>query len=131
MPVNVDDFANADSVFREQIRTEMLLATANLNRIATLLQAGLADPQVLKEFREAVDRVREAGWIAQQGLDSAQSQKTTEMLFAHRARAALSLLRQLRLELERTNQSHAAALLQELVDAGSAFNEAAIAQGAE
>jgi CHASE3 domain sensor protein len=109
----------------------MLLATANLNRIATLLQAGLADPQVLKEFREAVDRVREAGWIAQQGLDSAQSQKTTEMLFAHRARAALSLLRQLRLELERTNQSHAAALLQELVDAGSAFNEAAIAQGAE
>jgi hypothetical protein len=53
------------------------------------------------------------------------------MLFAHRARAALSLLRQLRLELERTNQSHAAALLQELVDAGSAFNEAAIAQGAE
>jgi hypothetical protein len=77
MPINVDDFANADSAFREQIKTEMQRATENLNRIATLFQAGLAHPQVLKEFRESVDRVREAGWIAQQGLDSAQSPQTT------------------------------------------------------
>jgi multidrug resistance efflux pump len=106
----------------------MQRATENLNRIATLFQAGLADRQVLKEFREAVDRVREAGWIAQQGLDSAQSQQTIEMLFAHRARAAISLLKHLRLELERMNQPPAA--LQELLEACSAFHEAAIARGA-
>lgn len=131
MPINVDDFANADSAFREQIKTEMQRATENLNRIATLFKAGLAHPQVLKEFRESVDRVREAGWIAQQGLDSAQSpQITAEMLFAYRARAATSLLKHLRLELERMDQPPAAAPLQELVKAGSAFNEAAIARGA-
>jgi hypothetical protein len=47
----------------------MQRVTANLNRIATLLKSGLAHPQVLKEFRESVDRVREAGWIAQR-IDS-------------------------------------------------------------
>jgi multidrug resistance efflux pump len=128
MPINVNDFANADSAFREQIKVEMQRATENLNRIATLFQVGLADRQVLKEFREAVDRVREAGWIAQQGLDAAQSQKTTEMLFAHRARAAISLLKQLRLELERMDPPPAA--LPELLEAGSAFHEAANARGA-
>ena len=128
MPINVDDFANADSAFREQIKVEMQHATENLNRIAALFQAGLADRQVLKEFREAVDRVREAGWIAQQGLDAAQSQKTVEMLFAHRARAAISLLKQLRLEIERMDTPPAA--LQELLEAGSAFHDAAIACGA-
>jgi hypothetical protein len=130
MPINVKDFADADSAFREQIKIEMQRATANLNRIATLLQAGLVGPQVLKEFRESVDRVREAGWIAQQGLDAAQSEKTTEMLFTYRARAALSLLKQLRLELECMNQSPAAAPLKELLDAGTAFHEAAIARDA-
>lgn len=128
MPINVNDFADADSAFREQIKVEMQRATENLNRIATLFKAGLADPQVLKEFREAVDRIREAGWIAQQGLDSAQNQKTTEMLFAHRARAAISLLKQLRLELERMDTPPAT--LQELLKASSAFNQAAIACGA-
>jgi hypothetical protein len=128
MPINVNDFADADSAFREQIKVEMQRATENLNRIATLFKAGLADPQVLKEFREAVDRIREAGWIAQQGLDSAQNQKTAEMLFAHRARAAISLLKQLRLELEHMDTSPAT--LPELLKASSAFNQAAIARDA-
>jgi len=131
MPININDFANADSAFREQIKLEMQRATENLNRIATLFQAGLADPQVLKEFRESVDRVREAGWIAQQGLDSAQSQQTTtEMLCAHRARAAISLLKHLCLELEHINLPSATVPLQELLEAGSAFHEAVIARGA-
>jgi hypothetical protein len=130
MPIDVKDLANADGAFREQIKTEIMRATANLNRIATLLQAWFVDPRVLKEFRESVDRVREAGWIAQQGFDSAQSRKTTEMLFAHRARAATSLLNHLRLELERMNQPPAAAHLKELLEAGSSFREAAIARGA-
>ncbi len=130
MPINLDDFANADSAFREQIKTEMQRATENLNRIAKLFQAGLAHPQVLREFRESVDRVREAGWMAQQGLDLAQSQQTTaEILFAYRARAATSLLKHLRIELERVDQPPEAAALQELVKAGSAFNEAAIVRG--
>jgi hypothetical protein len=125
MPINVQDFADADNAFREQIKAEMQRATATLHHIAALLQAGFADPQMLKEFRESVDRVREAGWIAQQGLDSAQSQEATEMLFAHRARAAISLLKQLRLELELMNQAPAAAPLKELLEAGSAFMETA------
>jgi hypothetical protein len=122
MPINVQDFADADDAFREQIKAEMQRATTNLHHIAALLQAGFADPQMLKEFRESVDRVREAGWIAQQGLDSAQA---AEMLFAHRARAAISLLKQLRLELEFMNQAPAAAPLKDLLEAGSAFIEMA------
>jgi hypothetical protein len=130
MPINLDEFANADNAFQEQIETEMQRVTANLNRIATLLKSGLAHPQVLKEYRESVDRVREAGWIAQQGLDSAQSQKTTEMLFAHRARAALSLLKQLRLELKCMNQLPITVPFRELLEACSSFHEAAMARGA-
>ena len=130
MPINVNDFANADSAFRAQIKAELQRATETLNLIAALFQAGFAEPQVLKEFREAVDRVREAGWIAQQALDSAESQQTTEMLFAHRARAAISLLKHLRLELEHINLPSSTTLLQDLLKAGSAFHEAAIARGA-
>ena len=127
MPINIDDFANANSAFQDQIKIELQRATTALNHIATLLQAGFADPQVLREFRESVDRVRESGWIAQQGLDAAQTQKTTEMLFAHRAHAAISLLAHLRHEIERTHQPPAVAPLQELLDASSSFHKAAIA----
>jgi hypothetical protein len=130
MPIYLDEFANADSAFKEQIETEMQRVTANLNLIAKLLKSGLAHPQVLKEFRESVDRVREVGWIAQPGLDSAQGQKTTEMLFAHRTRSALSLLKHLRLELECMNQLPMAVPLRELLEACSSFREAAIARGA-
>jgi hypothetical protein len=95
MPIDPGDYAEANTAFREQIAQELQRATAALNRIATLLRAGLADPQLLREFRQSVDRVREAGWIVQQSLDSEQRQEVGALLFAHRARAVISLLKYL------------------------------------
>jgi hypothetical protein len=125
MPINLQEFANADGGFREQVTAEMQHTTKALGRIAALLQAGLADPKLLMEFREAVDRVREAGWILQQGLDSAQPDATGELLFAHRARAATSLLKQLRLDLENLDPAAIAEALKMLLEASSTFLEAA------
>ena len=99
MPIDPADYSHSNAAFREQVSVEMQRGTATLNRIATVLRAGLAEPRLLMEFREAVDRVREAGWIVQQSLDAEQGRQISAMLFAHRARAVISLMRNLRHDL--------------------------------
>jgi len=65
MPIDPGDFTNADGAFQEQIENEMQRVTNNLNRITTLLKAGLAHPQALKEFRESRRRMLNARWAYQ------------------------------------------------------------------
>lgn len=128
MPIDPTQYTAANVAFREQITLELQRATATLNRIATLLRAGLAEPQLLKEFREAVDRVREAGWIVQQSLDSGQRQEINALLFSHRARAVISLLKHLCENLEAVTQD-ATVPLPELLGSTAGFLDAARACG--
>jgi hypothetical protein len=124
MPINPTEYTAADAAFREQIAIELQRSTATLNRIATLLRAGLADPNLLKEFRAAVDRVREAGWIVQQSLDSDQRQEIGALLFAHRARAVTSLLNHLREDIEAV--AHDASIpMDELLESTAGFLDSA------
>jgi hypothetical protein len=123
MPINPKQYAEADNAFREQIAVELQRGTATLNRITSLLHAGLVDSQLLKEFRVSVDRIRETGWIVQQALDSEDPQDQTELLFAHRARAMISLLKQLRRDVERLSPK-ADVPLPELLKLNAEFLEA-------
>ncbi|MGA2991492.1 MAG: hypothetical protein ABSD88_13525 [Candidatus Korobacteraceae bacterium] len=124
MPIDPKEYSAADAAFREQIGVELQRSTATLNRIATLLRAGLAEPQPLKEFREAVDRVREAGWIVQQSLDCQEQKEISGLLFAHRARAVSSLLKHLREDLE-TITEDVASPLDELLESIAGFLDSA------
>jgi predicted TIM-barrel fold metal-dependent hydrolase len=120
MPINLNEYREADTDFQERVTAELQRATATLKGIATLLRAGLADPQLLREFREAVDRAREVGWIVQQSLDSQQRQEIAELLFAHRARAMLSLLKHLREDFK-TITPNAAIPMHELLESTAGF----------
>jgi len=122
MPIDPKLYTEADVAFNEQITLELQKATAILNRIATLLRAGLADPQLLKEFRTSVDRVREVGWIVQQSLDAPQ--EVSGLLFARRAWAAISLLKQLREDLEVVKQNSEVPMY-DLVAAAAGFIDSA------
>ncbi len=124
MPIDPTQYAEATVAFQEQVARELQRATATLKGVATLLRAGLADPQPLKEFREQVDRAREVGWIAQQSLDGQQKQDIGPLLFAHRARAVISLLRHLREDLGAMAQD-ASMPLDELLKSAAGFLDSA------
>lgn len=101
MPIDPKQYAEADQAFGEQIENEVQRGTATLNRLAQMLNAGMVDSQLLKEFRESVDRVRETGWIVQQAIDSKENQDSVALLFEYRVRAMMSLFKNLRRDLER------------------------------
>lgn len=124
MPIDPNEYNEADIAFQERIAQELQRATATLKGVATLLRAGLADPHMLKEFREAVDRAREVGWIVQQSLDCQQRQDIIELLFAHRAQALISLLKHMREDFDAITPT-AAIPMDELLESTAGFLDSA------
>jgi hypothetical protein len=92
---------DADKVFHQQVSSQVARTTAELNRLETLLSAGMVDRQVLTEFRDAVNRVRQTGWQVQTWLEG-DPRALRALLIEDRIRIATRLANQLASELEAT-----------------------------
>ncbi len=58
-----------DQAYLALVTNQVKRATQELQKLETLLQAGMVDRAVLAEFREAVDQIRKTSWCVQQSLD--------------------------------------------------------------
>ncbi len=99
MPIRVDDFAEYEKTYSDQLNSQIEQVAASLMHLDKLMVAGLVDRRILQVFREAVDRVRTTGWVVQQTLDN-RNANVSEVLLTERIRAAVRLLTQLSGELE-------------------------------
>lgn len=118
MPIRVDDFADSERAYANQLNSQIEQVSRSLTHLDKLLVAGLVDRRVLTSFREAVDRVRTTGFVVQQAIDGSHPvSQITEALHTERIGAATRTIKQLTAELK---ASHPAAPVQgsdELVNA--------------
>jgi hypothetical protein len=96
--MNEDAIKQADKAFSEQVSSQVARVTGELNRLESLLSAGMVDRQVLTDFRDAVNRVRQTGWQVQTWLEG-DSRALRALLVENRIRVTIRLANQLAAEL--------------------------------
>ncbi len=101
MPIRVDDFADSEKAYANQLNSQIEQISRALMHLDKLLVAGLVDRRVLTSFREAVDRVRTTGFVVQQAIDGSQpATQVTEALLTERVGAATRTIAHLSAELK-------------------------------
>lgn len=58
----------ANRAFAKLVTGQVARVTSELLKLEQLLKAGMVDPGVLREFRQAVDNVRKTSWTVEQSL---------------------------------------------------------------
>ncbi len=99
--MNENGLKEADQAFSLQVSSQVARITGELNRLETLLSAGMVDRQVLTEFRDSVNRVRQTGWQVQTWLEG-DPRALRALLIEDRVRVATRLANQLASELGTT-----------------------------
>jgi hypothetical protein len=100
MAIRVDDFADSEKQFANQLNAQIEQVSRSLMHLDKLLVAGLVDRRVLSSFREAVDRVRTTGFVVQQAIEGSQPKsQITEALLVERVDAASRTIKHLAAEL--------------------------------
>ena len=59
-----------DKAFMALVTNQVQRVTQELNKLERMLQAGMVDRAVLREFRKAVDLIRQTSWDVQNSLDA-------------------------------------------------------------
>jgi hypothetical protein len=104
--MNDDGLKEADKAFSQQVSSQVTRITGELNRLENLLSAGMVDRQVLTEFRDSVNRVRQTGWQVQTWLEG-DSRALRALLIEDRVRVATRLANQLASELTANSKGFA------------------------
>jgi hypothetical protein len=101
MPIRVDDFADSEKHYADQLNGQIEQVSRSLMHLDKLLVAGLVDRRVLTSFREAVDRVRTTGFVVQQAIEGTRPiSQITEALLVERVIAATRTIKHLTAELQ-------------------------------
>jgi hypothetical protein len=101
MPIRVDDFADSERAYANQLNAQIEQVSRSLTHLDKLLVAGLVDRRVLASFREAVDRVRTTGFVVQQSIDGTRpATQITDAVLAERVGAATRTLKFLAADLK-------------------------------
>lgn len=115
MPIRVDDFADSERAYANQLNAQIEQVSRSLMHLDKLLVAGLVDRRVLASFREAVDRVRTTGFVVQQAIDGTHpATQITDAVLAERIGAATRTLKLLAGDLKSNAQNTAVAGIDEL-----------------
>jgi hypothetical protein len=89
------------------VRTRLEKAIPELQGLQELLLSDDLDPHVLADFRDAVNRVRNAAWVAQQYAARKERNQDSTSVFSlmagERIRAAYQLCRSISKDLKRTD----------------------------
>ncbi len=101
MPIRVDDFADSEKQYANQLNSQIEQVSRSLMHLDKLLVAGLVDRRVLTSFREAVDRVRTTGFVVQQSIEGrTPGSQITEAVLTERIGAATRTIKHLTSELQ-------------------------------
>lgn len=101
-----NNLKEADKAFSDQVSAQVARITAELQRLETLLSAGMVDRQVLTKFRDAINQVRQTGWQVQTWLEG-DPRALRALLIEDRIRVATRLANQLAAELGTTPKGFA------------------------
>jgi hypothetical protein len=108
MPIRVDDFADSEKQYANQLNSQIEQVSRSLMHLDKLLVAGLVDRRVLTSFREAVDRVRTTGFVVQQAIEGTRpTSQITEALLVERVLAATRTVKHLTAELQNSKPANA------------------------
>lgn len=101
MPIRIDDFADSEKQYAQQLNAQIEQVSRSLMHLDKLLVAGLVDRRILTSFREAVDRVRTTGFVVQQAIEGSRpTAQITEAVLAERVQAATRTIKHLTSELQ-------------------------------
>jgi hypothetical protein len=101
MPIRVDDFADSEKQYAQQLNAQIEQVSRSLMHLDKLLVAGLVDRRVLTSFREAVDRVRTTGFVVQQAIEGSRpTAQITDAVLAEKVQAATRTIKHLTAELQ-------------------------------
>ncbi|HEU5403532.1 MAG TPA: hypothetical protein VFU86_19415 [Terriglobales bacterium] len=101
MAIRVDDFADSEKTYANQLNSQLEQVSRSLNHLDKLLVAGLVDRRLLSSFREAVDRVRTTGFVVQQAIDGSRPvTQINDAILAERIAAATRTLKLLATDLK-------------------------------
>ncbi len=118
MPIRVEDFADSENVYANQLNSQIEQASRALMQLDKLLVAGLVDRRVLASFREAVDRVRTTGFVVQQAIDGSRlAPQIAEAVLAERVAATTRTTKLLAAELKSSRPATPVQGAEELVNA--------------
>lgn len=118
MPIRVDDFADSEKAYANQLNAQIEQVSRSLTHLDKLLVAGLVDRRVLSSFREAVDRVRTTGFVVQQAIDGTRpATQITDAVLAERVGAATRTLKLLTTDITSSQRNTPVAGMEELVAA--------------
>ncbi len=107
MPIRVDDFADSERQYADQLNSQIEQVSRSLMHLDKLLVAGLVDRRVLTSFREAVDRVRTTGFVVQQAIEGTRpTSQITEALLVERVSAATRTIKHLAAELQNSKPAN-------------------------
>jgi uncharacterized protein YdgA (DUF945 family) len=73
--VSLAELGDAEQVFAKMVNSQLNRVTQELLKLEQLLKAGMVDGNALREFRKAVDQVRQTSWAVQQKLQETDEQK--------------------------------------------------------
>jgi hypothetical protein len=117
--------SEADS--RLSVSSRLKQAITELQGIQNVLLSGDLDPQVLVDFRDAVNRVRNSAWAAEQYVARKESDRGStsvlSFLVGERIRVAYQLCRNISDDLKRTDIECQAGSLVRLHEAMKALTE--------
>lgn len=115
MPIRVDDFADSEKAYANQLNSQIEQVSRSLTHLDKLLVAGLVDRRVLASFREAVDRVRTTGFVVQQAIEGSRPvTQITDAVLAERVGAATRTLKFLTADLNSSQRTAPVAGMEEL-----------------
>jgi hypothetical protein len=94
-------FMDAD---KEEIAERVAQTTLDLKELEALIGVKTVDPRILREFREALNHVRQTSWAVQKWIELQGQQRdpygAVELLVAERIRCATQLSRELASDIE-------------------------------
>ena len=118
---------NGNAVESITVSARLQSAIAELQPLQELLLSAEVDPRVLTDFRDALNRVRNTAWAAQQSIASTMfhqgPRRVASFLTSERIRAAYQLCCSLRQDLTRDDLEFQKGQLSELYSAATTLLE--------
>ena len=68
--ISAEKIREEDRAYIALITSQVQRVTQELNKLDQLLQAGMVDRNVLAEFRQAVDQIRQTSWNVQRSMET-------------------------------------------------------------
>ena len=67
--ISAETMREDDKAYVALVSSQVRRVTQELNKLDQLLQAGMVDRNVLAEFRQAVDQIRQTSWNVQRSME--------------------------------------------------------------